>query len=323
MKTSKYSKLVDLVNGLDNRKYLVLKEAIEKRDSVKFVARLLNNSSQDICCPHCKSYKLQKWGVRNDMQRYKCKECRRTFNALTGTPLAKLRKKGRWLSYAECLKNGLTIRDAAARCGVHKNTSFRWRHRFLKNATCIKPDKLSGIVEINEKVFAWSDKGSKKLKRNARKRGFKSSIQIPVKDKVFTLYCRDRSKNSYDKILSGFSANVLQREICGLITNDTLLCSQSKQVYIKYARQSKVRHGVLDLSSKEIVKKDILHIQNVRSYIRKLEIWMERFHGVATKYLNNYLSWFRELDEFDYKIDSKTILIRAMKADRYNTNHYR
>jgi transposase-like protein len=323
MKTLEYSKLVDLVNGLDNRRYHILKDAIEKRDSVKFVARLLNNSSQDIHCPHCKSDKLLKWGVRDDMQRYKCKDCKRTFNALTGTPLAKLRKKGRWLSYAECLKNGLTIREAAAKCGVHKNTSFRWRHRFLMNATNIKPEKLSGIVEINEKVFAWSDKGSKNLSRNARKRGFKSHAQIPVNDKVFTLYCRDRSKNSYDKILSGFSANVLQKEMRQLITNDTLLCSQNKQVYIKYTEQFKVRHDVLDISKREIVKRDVVHIQNVRLYIRKLEIWMERFHGVATKYLNNYLSWFREIDEFDYKISPKTILIRAMKGDRYNTNHYR
>ncbi|MCT4638459.1 MAG: IS1595 family transposase [Bacteroidales bacterium] len=323
MKTSKHSELVNLVNGLDNKRYHILKEAIEKRDSVKFVARLLNNNHKDVNCPHCKSDKLQKWGIRNDMQRYKCKECRRTFNVLTGTPLAKLRKKGRWLSYAECLKNGLTIREAAAKCGVHKNTSFRWRHRFLENSTEIKPDKLSGIVEVNEKVFAWSDKGSKKLNRNARKRGFKSHAQIPVNNRVFTLYCRDRSKNSYDKILSGFSADVLQNEICGLITNDTLFCSKNKQVYMKYTKQSKIRHGVLDISKREIVKRDVVHIQNVRLYIRKLEIWMERFHGVATKYLNNYLSWFRELDEFDYKISPETIMLRAMRPDRYNTNHYR
>ena len=323
MKTLEYSVLIDLVNSLDNKRYAILKDAVDRRDSVKFVARLLNDNSRNIVCPHCESNKLQKWGIRNDMQRYKCKKCRRTFNALTGTPLANLRKKGRWLSYAECLKNGLTVREAASKCGVHKNTSFRWRHRFLKNSTNIKPNKLSGIVEVNDKVFARSEKGSKNMNIAPRTRGFKSVAQIPVKYRVFTLYCRDRSKNSYDNILSKFNAETVQREIGGLIITDTLLCSHDKQVYLKYTKQFGVRHGVLGISKREIVRKDIVHIQNVRLYIRKLEIWMERFHGVATKYLINYLSWFRELDEFDYNITPDTILLRAMRIERYNTNHYR
>jgi transposase-like protein len=54
----------------------------------------------------------------------------KTFNSLKKTPLAGLRRKGHWLNYSECLKEGLTIREAAKRCGIHRNTSFRWRHRF-------------------------------------------------------------------------------------------------------------------------------------------------------------------------------------------------
>ena len=44
-------------------------------------------------CPHCGSQKLQGWGHASGLPRYRCVDCRRSFNALTGTPLARLRKR--------------------------------------------------------------------------------------------------------------------------------------------------------------------------------------------------------------------------------------
>lgn len=44
-------------------------------------------------CPYCTSKSYQKWGVQSDLQRYLCNQCNKTFNALTRTPLARLRHK--------------------------------------------------------------------------------------------------------------------------------------------------------------------------------------------------------------------------------------
>ena len=40
-------------------------------------------------CPHCQGEAIQKWGQSQSIQRFRCKVCRKTFNALTGTPLAR------------------------------------------------------------------------------------------------------------------------------------------------------------------------------------------------------------------------------------------
>jgi hypothetical protein len=40
----------------------------------------------------------------------------------------------------------------------------------------------------------------------------------------------------------------------------------------------------------------VYHIQNVNSYDSRLKNWMIRFNCVATKYLENYLGWRRELE---------------------------
>ncbi|WP_439647056.1 IS1/IS1595 family N-terminal zinc-binding domain-containing protein, partial [Chromobacterium alticapitis] len=44
-------------------------------------------------CPHCQAEanQLALWGWSRGLRRYRCKQCHRTCNALSGSPLAKLR----------------------------------------------------------------------------------------------------------------------------------------------------------------------------------------------------------------------------------------
>ncbi len=60
-------------------------------------------------CPHCGATSFYKWVVRSKLQRYKCKECNKTFNALTKTPLARLRHKEKWSDYAKNLLESYSI----------------------------------------------------------------------------------------------------------------------------------------------------------------------------------------------------------------------
>jgi len=83
-----------------------------------------------------------------------------TFNARTGTPSARLRKKLQWLQFALYLSEKATVREAAARCRVAIATSFRWRHRLLR-AGVADAEALSGIVETDETFFRRSLKGSR------------------------------------------------------------------------------------------------------------------------------------------------------------------
>ena len=45
---------------------------------------------------------------------------------------------------------GLSIRKSADNCGIAKNTSFKWRHRFLQRPSTRQPSKMNGIVEQDE-----------------------------------------------------------------------------------------------------------------------------------------------------------------------------
>jgi hypothetical protein len=65
--------------------------------------------------------------------------------------LAHLRHKEQWLNYSAALIEGLTV--SAKQCGIDKNTSFRWRHRFLTLPAATKANHLQGIIEADETFF--------------------------------------------------------------------------------------------------------------------------------------------------------------------------
>ena len=83
-------------------------------------------------CPHCASREIVGWGRSDGLLRFRCKSCGRTFNALTKTPMAHLRKKEKWLDHARAMIEGKSLAKTAQLCGVHPTTAFRSRHRFLR-----------------------------------------------------------------------------------------------------------------------------------------------------------------------------------------------
>jgi transposase-like protein len=75
-------------------------------------------------CPHCHGERVVKNGIVSGMQRFKCRSCLKTFNALTGTPLAHLHLRDKWLDQTAALRDGLSLKQVEARLGVAHATAF-------------------------------------------------------------------------------------------------------------------------------------------------------------------------------------------------------
>lgn len=246
-------------------------------------------------CPYCHSDSFHKWGMRSGLQRYRCKECHKTFNALTLTPLARLQHKEQWVKYAQDLKEGKSIRASAKYCHIHTSTSFRWRHRMLQIPLKTKADHLTGIVELDETYFLESFKGNRHIDREPRKRGGTASKRGISSEQTAVLIVRDRSGNTTDAILEKSNQDTIAEVIVPAVDNDALLCSDKKPVYRAFANKYHFTLETINLSKKEYTN-GIIHVQNVNAYDSRLKSWMKRFHGVATKYLESYLGWMRLLD---------------------------
>lgn len=67
-------------------------------------------------------------------------------------------------------------------------------------------------------------------------------------------------------------------------------------------------------------KEGIYYIQHINALHSNLKKWMERFNGVATKYINNYIKWFKWLRLFDTEkemIKAKNFIIQCNVTHSY------
>ena len=128
-----------------------VRSALDSVGDLEKVCDLIESRLEDEPhCPHCSCSRIYKHGMKSNLQRYKCSACGKTFNALTGTPLARLRKKHLWLKHTDCLLESTVIRSEAKILNIDKRTAFLWRHRFTAQLHKDVPPLLEGVVEADE-----------------------------------------------------------------------------------------------------------------------------------------------------------------------------
>lgn len=255
-------------------------------------------------CLHCRHEQVQRWGFSHGLQRWRCRSCQRSFNALTGTALARLRKRAEWLTFAETLSEGLSVQAAAERCRVAPSTSFRWRHRFLCGEVA-RTDELGGIVEADETFFRLSFKGSRQWrgdaasrpKRPPKRRGTKPQASGLTIENVPVLVARDRQGATRSIVLEDRSADAIDKAIGAALPKDGILCSDGWRGYASTARKRGIHHETINVTAGERCRDGIWHIQNANAHHSRLKAWVARFKGIATHYLPAYLAWHHVLDK--------------------------
>ncbi len=252
-------------------------------------------------CPHCPSLHVVRNGMAQGLQRYKCRDCGRTFNSLTGTPLARLRYRQRWLDQAQALIDGLSVTKASQTLHVARSTAFRWRHRFLALPHHVKAGHFRGIVEADETCWLKSCKGQRQTRqcqaRPARRRGGRAKTRGMSAEHDIALVVRDRSGACADQIVQALDTAHLAAVLQPVMAIDAVLCTDGSKALAAAARYIGVEHHAINASAGEHAKGP-WHINNVNGYHSRLKNWLRRFNGVASSYLPHYLGWFRVLERF-------------------------
>jgi transposase-like protein len=293
MKAGDFKRFLEQVGQLTKRQRRLLAGMLRPQESSAQVTELIESAvAPAITCPRCGAKKPHRHGMVDGMQRFRCVACGRTFNSLTSTPLSRLRKKPRWLDYLDCILESTTVRAAARLVGVHKNTSFRWRHRFLDITKNDRPQQLDGIAEADELYLLESEKGARKIDRPPRKRGGAATKRGISDEQVCVLVARDRTGKTFDFVtgLGPVSKRQLHQCLPPILARDVLLVSDANAAYRYFAREAGISHQSVNLRAGERVR-GAIHVQNVNAYHSRFREWLHRFHGVATRYLPNYLGW--------------------------------
>ena len=282
------------------------------------VAELGQRRVDSIGCPHCECRQVARWGQASGIPRYRCSACRRTFNALTKTPLAHLRMKDKWVTQTEAMIDGVSTATAAKRCGVDYKTAFRWRHRFLASLAGDKPQTLSGIVEGDETFILESFKGKRSgMKRKPRKRGGKAAKRGLSAEQIPVIVARDRHGATTDAVLPKLNRVSIAAALGGIVTPANEFCCDGGTAIVAFARKAGIPTHILPQPGKPNLGAPDFHINNVNAYHGRLKEWLRRFHGVATKNLPNYLGWRRTLEALGTNATPAHLILGAIGLGPY------
>lgn len=168
-------------------------------------------------------------------------------------------------------------------------TLFHWRHKILSALKQKDFDQFSGIIGMDETYFLYYEKSKRNINgRKARKRGGASQFRGISREQVCVLIARDRQKLTYPKVIGQgrIVKSRLEKAIGSKLSKSNILCTDAWRVFKTYAKDKGLEHYSSKSDGNERVK-GLYHIQNVNNYHSRLKGWLDRFNGVATKFLDH------------------------------------
>jgi transposase-like protein len=322
MKAESFERLkARLARGLTTEQCMELIGLLQRQAQERLGEVVLHRRTEVIAntrrCIHCGNTDIVRHGKdENRRQRFRCRRtgdigCGRTFNALTGTVLARMRQPDKWVAYATEMADHKSVADIVDDgIGVSRLTIWRWRQKFLKVQEGRPFPRLRGVVEADETFFRTSYKGSRGWKRGtppenrppryrggASKRGL-SAEQVPVLTAV------DQSGGVFERLMR--SRADIERTLDQRIEPGSILCSDGLAAYKAVAVRSQSEHRRILPPSKpdpaqkkaggEPRKRGRLGLGRVNSHHQRLKTFINRrANGVSTKYLPRYLGWIRAI----------------------------
>lgn len=321
MRTAHFKQMIRRLDSLTVAQLDELAKELESRRATVLSYRALDQALGASCCRHCGSTKVVKNGHSHGLQRYLCRDCRKTSSVVTGTPLAGLRAKHKLAQNAECMADSLTVRETAERLEVSVSTAFRWRHRFLRAIVSQQPRQVEGLLEVDETYFLYSRKGQRKLDRPARKRGGKAKKRGLSKEQVPVVVAIARGQPfTADQVLPRMTGPALVEVLRPVVKPDTIVCSDGNASYYALPRELGITLKMFSASKHGCPINPAFHVQTVNSYHERLKTWIDRiFRGVATKYLPNYLAWQRLLSWYKNGVNPEQFITSALGRQLINT----
>lgn len=295
----------EMLNRMSEEDIIKLIQMCNNKNNENNINKALLKLQNNYKCPHCHSNKINKNGTAHkNLPQFICRNCKKTYTIRTNTIFYYSKKDiSVWQEYIMWYKQGLSLRQIVKKMDgkIKLQTAFYWRHKIIevmKNFD--NHDKLEGIVEADETYFEESQKGSRHMTRKARKRGY-TSYSYTKKTKICVLTAIDGNKSSFTKPVGfgGLEKNdvvLLQRHL----VKDSVLITDGNMTY----------RNLHDIKLKSLKfgkpENKVYHLNNINNFHSLLKKFMIRFNGVATKYLDYYVEYFKNIKD---NIDIFTALL--------------
>lgn len=283
----------------------------EKRELIQAtkaaVARELCKGAADAApqaCPWCESPSFIRKGHNHDgSQRWLCKRCGRTFSASSRGLLASSKLDAViWGTFVEATLSGQSLRECARACHVCLRTSWFMRMRLCEvMERALLPFRTGPSVSwqvdgtyLDESLTGNRARSREKMPRAPHKHGGAVHARGISNLKVCVVCGANDAGDGFCRLADrGRPKDEALKEAIRDLGPGTWVATDAHQGYervlpalgiTEHARTSAGRQG-----NGELGMVNALH--------QRLKGFLERFHGVSTKWLDHYLSWFMWLEQ--------------------------
>lgn len=317
MKIEELLKDLDPVTIIEFKNYIIehLSDLCSTKNSNSKVISKFKN--EELFCKKC-GCKLHKNGkTKNDIQKYICSGCRTTLSETSNTIICHSRLSFEvWKNVIDNLLNGFSIRRIAEENNISNYTSFRVRHKVLYALKkFVENIKLSGNIQSDEKYFAINLKGTKKenMPRYSKKRTSKGNgIRGISHHKVCVVSSIDENDNLLLEIvgLGRCTTDMLKNSLGQKLDNAKSISADSASAYQDFCKEYNL---VLNAIPSGFHSDGLFNISEINGVHSQLETWLNRFRGVSTRHLQEYLDWFVYIF-----IMKKRFMLSKIKTESYS-----
>lgn len=274
--------------------------------------RLTNQEYQknnlEIKCPSCGLTFFKKNGHKNGTQRYLCKNCNKSFSITTNTILNHSRIKYWQLKeFIKCLLDIKPVSEISQHVKMSKTQIYYLEIKLFKALENVYNSvKLKGIVQADEKYFRISFKGTKheKMPRKTRHSG-SQDLKVGInKELACVVVAIDENDNIIIEVVGNgpASTEMLEKGLGGKIEKGSILVTDSKSSYIKFAKNNNLilkqipdgEYNVEEIYNLSEVNELILELENYITYMKK---------EVSTKHLQQYCNFVKYKKILKYTIE--------------------
>jgi transposase-like protein len=243
-------------------------------------------SRQVKCCPQCGSIEFNKHGFYNHIQRYKCKNCDKSFSNTTRSLWSYSKKDVKtWLKFVEFTLEKKSLRFSAKELKIALTTAFYWRHKILHSLTSEKKKEvLSGVVHAGKVFFKESFKGCRDMKSKEIKESKWNMWDLRNPRKSIWVFSAISSNDS-------MFATSVEPHIKMKFFKEKIFSRVDKKAYIVPYH----RDGYVQTIAKEYNKKRLMEVEKDPRILylrRNIKEFIAVFRGIATKYLQRYLELY-------------------------------
>ena len=260
-------------------------------------------------CPRCQSHNVGPWGTYHyqpGLKRYRCKEkdCKRTFNDLTGTLLdGSKRSLAHWILATFLLCLACSSRRIARELGVHIRTGSRWCW-WLRNAALSYEmgRQVEGTVEADDLYHTAGNKGQAKqggkkaLGRRPRSRRKKREPGRGHydKDRPAIIAWVSRQGAVVIQATRDFTVKTVQKAADLAVHAGSRLYTDSAS---SYRALKGYAHDFVNHTKKEYARGDV-HENRAECLFSLLKPYLRVFRGINKMNLPGYVGFFQFLRNF-------------------------